>query len=177
MSELNTENITWNLVAPALAEQRAYMALDWLARVSAPAWLRLAGLGPDAEALEQLEPLATTETAEAALPTLRAIRATLRKAARVARVDEAGKAAWSAVFESAGLAAWQVIIAAAGTASWPAVRELAGAPSWEIVRMAGRAAARTATLAGGEPWVTLEPTSLVLQASAQDLFKAMAAAG
>jgi hypothetical protein len=38
----------------ALEERRSLMAADWLVRVHTPAWLRLAGLNVQAEALETL---------------------------------------------------------------------------------------------------------------------------
>ena len=53
---------------------RAYMACDWLIRVYAPAWLRLAGLTAEAQALEQLARVADAATVSAARPVIDAAR-------------------------------------------------------------------------------------------------------
>lgn len=42
---------------------RSYLALDWYCRVSAPAWLRLAGLTAEAEAIEATAPIVDSESA------------------------------------------------------------------------------------------------------------------
>src|SRR5690349_1288610 len=52
-------------------ETRAWMLTDWLARECAPAWLRLAGLTGQAEALEALAPLTSAASARKAQPTLK----------------------------------------------------------------------------------------------------------
>ena|SRR5207244_4211391 len=55
-------------------ETRAWMATDWLVRVYTPAWLRLAGLTDDAQALESLARIADSTLARAARPTIDAAR-------------------------------------------------------------------------------------------------------
>ena len=45
-------------------EIRAWLLTDWLARECAPAWLRLAGLTDQADALERLAPLADARSAK-----------------------------------------------------------------------------------------------------------------
>lgn len=64
--------------------RRAWMATDWLARTFAPAWLRLAGLGEHAAALEALPELSTDELATAAMGV----------------IEAAGSAAWSAAWSA-----------------------------------------------------------------------------
>ncbi len=51
-------------------EQRAWMAVDWLARTQLPAWLDLAGLSEHAAAVRALVALSSTDTARDAQPTL-----------------------------------------------------------------------------------------------------------
>ncbi len=69
-------------------ETRAWMLTDWLAREYAPAWLRLAGLTSQAEALETLAPLTSATSARKAQPRLDEARA-------------AGAAAWAAAWDAA----------------------------------------------------------------------------
>ena len=89
-------------------ERRAWMATDWLVRVHAPAWLRLAGLNEQADRLASLHEL-RADTTPAIQPVLDAVR---KDAAA------AGAAAWAA----AGAAAWAAAWAAARTAAWAAAR-------------------------------------------------------
>ena len=55
-------------------ETRAWMLTDWLARECAPAWMRLAGLSAQAEALEALAPLTSAAQARKARSALDAAR-------------------------------------------------------------------------------------------------------
>ena len=48
---------------PAADERRAWLATDWLVRVQAPAWLRLAGLVEHAAALAAVQPITSAEYA------------------------------------------------------------------------------------------------------------------
>ena len=80
-------------------ETRAWMATDWLARVCAPAWLRLAGLTKEAEALESCARIVDAVTAGAAQPHIEEAR-------------RASAAAWAA--------AWDAAWAAARDAAWAA---------------------------------------------------------
>jgi len=75
--------------SPEVESRRAYMALDWLVRVNAPAWLRLAKLETHAVALETLLPLVDPVSVEDAV-------SLTRGAARAAGADEAAGAAWAA---------------------------------------------------------------------------------
>ncbi|HEX5437123.1 MAG TPA: hypothetical protein VFW98_08185, partial [Gemmatimonadaceae bacterium] len=77
-------------------EARAWLATDWLARVCAPAWLRIAGLDEHARALEATARIVDAVTARAAQPALHRAR----KAGAAAR-----DAAWAAAGAAAGAAA------------------------------------------------------------------------
>ncbi len=76
--------------------RRSYMALDWLCRVSAPAWLRLIGKDSGAAAIESCASITDIGTARAA-------RQALDGGAAVARAAVA--AAWAAARAAAGAAA------------------------------------------------------------------------
>ena len=54
-----------------LDEARSYMALDWLIRTYTPAWLDLAGLTVEAQALRELRRIVDLVSAQAAGPTSR----------------------------------------------------------------------------------------------------------
>jgi len=58
----------------ALETRRANMAVDWYIRVQTPAWLRLAGLTTQAEALEAFPELTDFASVPSLKPTLDAIR-------------------------------------------------------------------------------------------------------
>ena len=77
-------------------ERRAWMALDWLVRAQAVAWLRLAKLEKEAAAIEALPEITDPETARAAQPTLEAGRHAARAAAGAAARAAAGAAARAA---------------------------------------------------------------------------------
>jgi hypothetical protein len=144
--------------------RRSVMALDWLCRVSAPAWLRLAGLTTEAEAIEGTAPITSPENARAAQAALtRATSAAYRKwsAARVAARDAAYGAALGAAREAAYGAARDAARDAAYGAALGAARDAA----YGAARDAARDAAYDA----------LRPTVVRLQASAIDLVTAMAA--
>jgi len=134
-------------------ETLAWMATDWLVRVQAPAWLRLAGLASQAETLESLQPVDAGNCPNV-LPVLKTVRENanaVREAARAAVREATGEAAWAAVGEAVGVAA-QVT-------AWDAVR----AAAWAAARDAVREAARYA----------LAPTVLELRVSAHDLVDQM----
>jgi len=79
--------------------QRSYLALDWLARVQAPAWLSLRDdLKAHAVALRGVAPLTDAKSCRAAQAALDAARA----AARAAAGDAAGAAARAAAGAAAG---------------------------------------------------------------------------
>jgi hypothetical protein len=137
-------------------EVRAWMLTDWLARECAPAWLRLAGLKEQVEALEALAPLKSATSARKAQPTLDA-----------ARKDSA--AAWAAAWAAAGAAAGAAARAAARDAAWAAAGAAAGAAARDAARAAARDAARAAARAA------LAPTTRGLQQSALLLLDRMIA--
>ena len=143
-------------------ETRAWMATDWLARVHTPAWLRLAGLTKEAEALEQLARIVDAETAKSAQPALDRARS-----ASAAAWDAASAAAWDAARDAAWAAASAAASSAARAAAWAAARAAAWAAARDAARDAAWAAARDA----------LAPTALALRQSAFELLDAMIAVG
>ena len=94
--------------------RRAWMAADWLVRVTTPAWLRLAGLTAQAEQLEALPELTNAGQVPAFKSALDAARAA------------AGAAAWDAARAAAGAAAWD----AARAAAWDAAGDAAWDAAW-----------------------------------------------
>jgi hypothetical protein len=156
----------------AVEQRRADLALDWSIRVSTPAWLRLAGLPAEADAIAALPPLLDRSAIIAAQPTLE--RALTRAAAAG---DAAGDAAWAAAGDAAGdaarSAAGDAARAAAGDAAWDAARAAAGDAAWGAARDAAWGAARAAAWdAAGD---ALKTTVEQLQQSALDLLDRMIA--
>jgi hypothetical protein len=155
----------------AQEEKRAWLAMDWLARECAPAFLRLAGLTEHAVALEGLAALTTTRHVQAAQPKLDAAgtaagAAVWAAAAGAAARDAAWVAVWAAAAGAAARdaakdAAWAAAwAAAAGAAARDAARDAAWAAAWAAAgATAAGAAARTARAA-------LRPTVKQLQQSA-----------
>jgi hypothetical protein len=136
---------------PQDEEARAWMATDWLARVATPAWLRLAGLTKEAQAIEATARIVDAVTATAAQPALDAARtsaAAARAAAWAAAWAAARDAAWAAARAAARDAAWAAArggaTAAARDAAGDAARAAAGAAAWDAARAAARAAAGAA---------------------------------
>ena len=138
----------------ALENRRATMAADWLVRVHTPAWLRLAGLTAQADALAALPEL----TDFAQTPSIMAPLNAARDAASNAR-DTAEAAAWDAARDAARAAAE----AAAGVAARAAARAAAGAAAWVAAWVAARDTAE----------VALKLTTEALQASALNLVERM----
>jgi hypothetical protein len=101
----------------ALAERRSLMAADWLVRTHTPAWLRLAGLTTQADALSSLPEI----TSMAQVPSIRG-------PIEAARTDAA--AAWDAARDAARAAARDAAWAAARAAAWDAARDAA----WDAAR-------------------------------------------
>ena len=136
-----------------LDETRSYMAVDWLVRTYAPAFLDLAGLSSQAAALRGLRRISDVAAAETAHPVIRT-------------ASEHAAAAWDAAGAAAGAAA----LAAAGAAAWDAARTAAGdaarTAAWD---------ARTAAwdAAGTAARDVLMPTVTGLQDSAIGLYDAM----
>jgi hypothetical protein len=153
--------LTINTVgSPALAERRAMMSVDWYIRVHTPAFLRLAGLTKQANALASFPEL----TAQSQMPSIAAPLEAIRddaSAAESAAESAARSAAWSAAESAAESAARS----AARSAAWSAARSAA----WSAARSAARSAAESAAESA------LNDTRTELQASALDLVKRMCA--
>jgi hypothetical protein len=126
--------------------RRATMAADWMVRAYTPAWLRLAGLTKQAEALESLPEIIDF----AKCPALKGLLEAARKDGAAAG-DAAGAAAWAAARDVAGAVARAAAVAAAGA----------------VARAAAGAAA------GGAAWAKIAPTVLALQQSALELVHRM----
>jgi len=167
-----------------LDEARGYLALDWLIRVHAPAWLDLAGLADEARALRDLSRITDLAAAQAAGPVVLTAR---NKAtdARNTTWDAAWDAAGDAARDPAWDAAWAAAGAAAKAAAWDAAAgEAAGdaarAAAWDAARDTARDAAGNAAwddAAWDAAWDAardvLAPTVTQLQESAIVLFSAM----
>ena len=93
-------------------ERRAWLATDWLVRVCAPAWLRLAGLNERADALAALQPIVNAAYAAS-------VQGEITAASREAAA--AWDAAWDAAWGAARAAAWAAARAAAWAAAWGAL--------------------------------------------------------
>jgi len=143
-----------------LDEARSYLALDWLVRTYAPAWLDLAGLSVEARALRDLRRIVDLVSAQAAGPVVR-------------QSAEEAAAAWAATGAAIGAAARDT----AWTAAWDAVRAVPGDAARAAARAAARDAAWTAawTAAGDAAGAALAPTVATLQDSAIDLLDTMIA--
>ena len=162
----------------ALAERRALMAADWLIRIHTPAWLRLAKLDAQANALASLPEI----TSMASIPSIREpIEAASNDAAaaRDAAWDAAWAAAWDAAWDAARAAARDAAWAAAGdaarAAAWDAAWAAAWAAAWDAAWAAAGAAAWDA--AGDAAWDAagdaLKPTRDLLIQSAAELVERM----
>ena len=106
--------------SPEVERWRSWMALDWSCRVSAPTWLRLAGLAAEAEALDALPPIVDAASVRKAQVALTHARRPAGDAAR----DAAWDAARAAARDAAGDAAWDAAWAAAWAALRPTVVKL-----------------------------------------------------
>ena len=118
---------------------RSYMALDWLIRTYAPAWLCLADLEYLADTLRGSPRAHDTASLSSLITTLNAARAAAGAAAGDAAWDAARAAAWTAAEDAAWNAAWAAARAAARDAAWNA--------AWAAARVAARDAAEDAAWA------------------------------
>ena len=118
---------------PEVEARRSWLAMDWLVRTNAPAWLQLVpALVPHADALTDLPPIVDAQTAAAHQSTFNAAEAAACAAAgaavRVAALDAAWEAALDAAWDAKGDAARGAAIAAtraaAGAALQPTVATL-----------------------------------------------------
>jgi hypothetical protein len=138
-----------------LDEVRAWAAMDWLARVYAPCWLRAVGLTDSARWLASLPGLMDTDDLRAALVALTAARRHTRAAwaQALGAARRAPWAPWAAGRAAAREAAWR----SAGSAAWAAARlglgDIAGdrarALAHEIAGDAAATIAREARLGAG----------------------------
>ena len=151
-------------------EARSYMALDWLVRTHAPAWLDLAGLREEATELRGHCRIADQTATTAAYESIKAARQSA-SAAWATAGDTAGHAACAAAEDTA----WAATRAAAGYAAWDADGGTAGHAAWVAACAAACAAARAA--ARDDAWAAaraaLAPTVRHLQASALGLLDRM----
>jgi len=149
--------------------QRSWMALDWLTRECAPAWLDAAGLGEHAAALRALAPIVGKESAEASNDALIAASCAANEAANEAARAASRAAVW--------VAAWDAANDAAGDSACDAARAATSDAASDAVSAAARAAAGDA--ANDAAWAAatrdLAPTVELLQASAVHLVERMAA--
>jgi hypothetical protein len=118
-----------------LEQRRATMATDWLIRVHTPAWLRLAKLDAQADALERLPEITDFAQCPGLMPTLEAVRKD-----SAAAWDAAGDAARAAAWDAAGAAARAAARAAAWDAAGDAARDAARAAAWDAAGDAAGAA-------------------------------------
>ena len=141
-----------------------WMAVDWLVRTYAPAFLRLPpALADHADRLAALAPITSSADAVAAQPAI--------DAAETAAWDAAGDAAW--VAGTAAGAAAGAAARAAETAAWAA-----GDAAWVAAGAAAETAARAAgTAARDAAGAALAPTVAALHESAHALFERMIAVG
>ena len=161
---------------------RAMMAADWLIREHTPAWLRLAGLTAQADALAGMPEITDMVQCLPLMPTLDAVqknanaaRAAAWTAAWTAAKAAAGDTAWDAAGDAAWTIAWTAAGAAACDAAGAAAGDTARAAAWAVAGDAARNAAcdaaRAVAWAGAGD--ALKPTTDFLQQSALALVHRM----
>ena len=108
---------------PEVEARRSWLAMDWLVRTNAPAWLQLVpALVPHAAALTNLPPIMDAQTAAAHQSTFNAAGVAARVAARVVARVAAMAAAEAAARAAAGVAARVAVGAAAEAAAGAALQ-------------------------------------------------------
>jgi len=126
---------------------RGYIALDWLIRISTPAWLDLAGLTADAAALRDLRRVDGSAAVKAAGPVVRDARghaAAAAAAAAAAYTDAYAAAAYTAAYTDAYAAAADAAYTAytaAAAAAYTAYTAAAAADAYAYAAAAAAAAA------------------------------------
>lgn len=118
-----------------LDETRAWLAMDWLIRVYAPAWLSAAELEEPAERLRSLPAVSGSSQLPEALDALRHVRQRTRGA--IAR----GPGGWLPQSFAARATARETAWATAAAAAWAAARAAVGDICGDRTRAAARAAA------------------------------------
>ena len=136
---------------PEVEVRRSWLAMDWLVRTNAPAWLQLVpALVPHAAALTDLPPIVDAQTAAAHQSTFNAAGDAAWAAAEAAARVAAGDAAEAAARVTAGDAARAAAGDAAGAAAVNAARVAAGDAAEAAARVTAGDAARAA--AGDAAW-------------------------
>jgi hypothetical protein len=179
---------TIGTASDGLDELRAWMALDWLLRAYAPAWLRRAGMDDLASRLQAVE-LAVTGS-DALGPALEALERA-RRHARAARHEEFGdvvhwalavaggetgsESAWSFPAAGAWGAARLAITDHAAEQARAGVKSIAADCAAIAARRGRRDPGVRRTLLGGRPSaaVLLRPVTLELAGSAIELLERM----
>ena len=148
---------------PEVEARRSWLAMDWLVRTHAPAWLRLTpALVPHADALTDLPPIVDAQTATAHQSTFNAAGDAAWAVAWAAG-DAAVAAPWVAAVAATCAAAGDAACAAAGAAMGDAAAAAAGdaaeaaacAAAWVAARAAMGDAARGCATADGRHAATL----------------------
>ena len=152
-------------------DTRAWMAVDWLVRVNAPAWFDLTpALAPHASALRSLPPV-TVGTASAVRSVALEARAVAWAAAWAGAGDVARAVAWAAAGAGAGAGAEAAAEAGAEAAAEAGAEAAAEVGAWAAAGAVAWAAA------GAGAGAALAPTVAALQASAVELVRQMCAVG
>jgi hypothetical protein len=169
------------------ADERSWLAVDWLIRVYTPAWLAtVPALVEHADRLRALPPVLAMENVTRAMEAITPARkdaAAAGDAAGAAAWAAAGDAAWAAAGAAAWAAAGDAARAAAGDAAWAAAgaaaRDAAGDAARDAAGDAAWAAAGDAArdAAGDAAGAALKPTVTALQESASLLAENMIALG
>jgi hypothetical protein len=123
-----------------LDEHRAWMAMDWLIRVYAPAWLRVAGLTDACGRLQSLEPVLERGSLPLALSALERARRDARSAWS-SSLARSRPATWIVPWAAGRTAAREAAWGSAGAAVWGAARVAVGDIAGDRARAAARAAA------------------------------------
>jgi len=145
-------------------KKRAYLAMDWLVRVYAPAWLRLAKLDTYAVALEALSPLVDNASTRDASGLIKTARAAARGAAE-GITWVAFRSAASTIRSTAGEATREAVRFAAWEYNWGSDIEEYGWIAYDASIEAAKAAFKAN--------VVMEPTILEMQLSAHTLYRQM----
>ena len=123
-----------------LDESRSWMAMDWLIRVYAPAWLGLAGMTETARRLTALPPVLDARDLASALEAVEIARREAR-AAWSATLGAPRAVQWAAPWGAGRSVAREAAWASAGAAVWAAARVEVGDIAGDRARAAARAAA------------------------------------
>lgn len=120
--------------------RRSSIAADWLVRVNTPAWLRLAGLTDQADALSGLPEITDRDNVSLIRPVIEAAKRDAEKASAAAWAadwdpasDAARDAARDAASAAARDAASAATCAAAGDAAWTAALVAVCDAKWDVL--------------------------------------------